>query len=188
MLGVIENMSYFECDGCGKRHAIFGDAGAKTLQERFGLATLAELPITPELSAQYDQLASREVANKTVDIVIRALGKKVLEKPARPEVTHTDKTISLTWEDGTVATVSNVALRRACNCALCVDEMTRKPLLDPTTIPLDIKAEKIEMIGNYAILVDWSDGHNTGFFPFTQIRELAGLDQAEQNEFQGCEI
>ena len=50
VLGVIENMSYFKCDGCGKKHAIFGEAGAKTLQQRFGLETLAELPITPELS------------------------------------------------------------------------------------------------------------------------------------------
>ena len=188
VLGVIENMSYFECDGCGKKHAIFGEAGAKTLQQRFGLETLAELPITPELSGEYDQLSSRDVVNSTVDVVIRALGKKVLEQPARPQVTHNDKTISLSWEDGTVATVSNAALRRACNCALCVDEMTRKPLLDPASIPLDIKAEKIELIGNYAILVDWSDGHNTGFFPFKQILELAGVDRSEENAFQGCEI
>ena len=176
VLGVIENMSYFECDGCGKSYSIFGEAGAKTLEERFGLKTLAELPITPQLGADYDKQARSEIANKTVDVVIRALGKKVLENPARPEVTHNDKTISLEWEDGTVATVTNMDLRKACNCALCVDEMTRKPLLDPKTIPLDIKAEKIELIGNYAILVDWSDGHNTGYFPFTLIREMAGVE------------
>ena len=41
--------------------------------------------------------------------------------------------------------VTNMDLRKACNCALCVDEMTRKPLLDPKIIPLDIKAEKIEL-------------------------------------------
>ena len=103
VLGVIENMSYFECDGCGKNYSIFGEAGAKTLEERFGLKTLAELPVTPQLGADYDKQARSEIANnKTVDVVIRALGKKVLENPARPEVTHNDKTISLEWEDGTV--------------------------------------------------------------------------------------
>jgi DUF971 family protein len=38
---------------------------------------------------------------------------------------------------------------------------------------MDIRAEKIGIIGNYAIMVDWSDGHNTGFFPYATIRELA---------------
>ena len=32
---------------------------------------------------------------------------------------------------------------------------------DPASIPVDIRAEKISMIGNYAILVDWSDKQNT---------------------------
>ena len=45
--------------------------------------------------------------------------------------------------------------------------------MDPKSIPLDIRAEKVSIIGNYAIVVDWSDGHNTGFFPFSAIRELA---------------
>jgi DUF971 family protein len=51
--------------------------------------------------------------------------------------------------------------------------MTRAPLLDPKSIPMDIHPEKVGTIGNYAITVDWSDGHNTGFFPYTTIRELA---------------
>ena len=51
--------------------------------------------------------------------------------------------------------------------------MTRAPLLNPDSIPLDIYAKKISLIGNYAILVDWSDGHNTGFFPFNAIRDLS---------------
>ena len=51
--------------------------------------------------------------------------------------------------------------------------MTRAPLLDPKSIPMDIHAKQVGIIGNYAITVDWSDGHNTGFFPYSTIRELA---------------
>ena len=187
VLGVIENMSYFIPDCCDKKYSIFGEAGAKTLEERFGLPTLAELPITSQLSGNYDEVAQQTLANKTVDVVIRALGKKVMEQLSRPEIEFNEKTITLTWEEGESVTVSNTALRRACNCALCVDEMTRAPLLDPASIPMDIRAEKISMIGNYAILVDWSDGHNTGFFPFSLIREVAGVNH-KQSSFQGCEI
>lgn len=173
VLGVVENMAYFVCDNCDKKHYLFGEAGGKTLEERFGLATIAELPITANLSGSLDALANTPIANETTDIVIRVLGKKILEKPERPKVDFDAKTITLTWSNGEKSTVSNAALRRACSCALCVDEMTRAPLLDPKAIPLDIHAEKVGTIGNYAITVDWSDGHNTGFFPYTTIRELA---------------
>ena len=187
VLGVIENMSYFKPDCCDKKYSIFGEAGATTLEERFGLPTLAELPIPSHLCGGSDAVAQQPSAPDTADVVIRPCGKKVMEQPSRPEVEFNEKTVSLTWEDGESVTVSNSALRRACNCALCVDEMTRAPLLDPASIPMNIRAEKISMIGNYAILVDWSDGHNTGFFPFSAIRDVAGIKR-KQDGFQGCEI
>ena len=173
VLGVIENMAYFICDGCDKKHLIFGEAGAKSLEARFGLETLAEIPISGSLSGSLDALAGSNIANETTDVVIRALGKKSLEKPERPNVDSDANQITLRWPDGETATVENAALRAACSCALCIDEMTRAPLLDPKTIPADIHAEKVGIIGNYAVTVDWSDGHNTGFFPYSTIRELA---------------
>src|SRR5690606_6522966 len=49
VLGVVENMSYFVCDGCEKKHHIFGSS-AQSLKQRFGLETLGELPILAGLS------------------------------------------------------------------------------------------------------------------------------------------
>ncbi len=173
VLGVVENMAYFMCDGCDKKHYIFGESGGKELEERFGIETIAELPITGNLSGSLDALAESGIANETTDVIIRALGKKLLDKQDRPKIDFDAKTITLTWSDGETSTVSNAALRRACSCALCVDEMTRKPLLDPASVPVDIHPDKVGVIGNYAIMVDWSDGHNTGFFPYSVIKELA---------------
>jgi Mrp family chromosome partitioning ATPase/DUF971 family protein len=163
VLGVVENMAWFSCDGCGKKHYPFGTAGAKSLEEMFGLETLVELPITPQLQLGY--------ADETTDAVVRALGKKSLENNVPPQVSFDADAITLSWPNETVR-VSNKVLRRACGCALCIDEMTQKPLLDPAAVPDDIHAEKVGTIGNYAITVDWSDGHNTGFFPYKTIREL----------------
>ena len=164
VLGVVENMAWFACDQCSKKHYLFGEAGAKSLEKMFGLETLAELPITGSLLADY--------ADETTDAIIRALGKKSLEANVPPQVSFDATAITLKWPDGKTLSVPNDVLRKACACAVCVDEMTRRPILDPATVPSDIHALSVETIGNYAITVDWSDGHNTGFFPYKTMQEL----------------
>ncbi|HXF74590.1 MAG TPA: Mrp/NBP35 family ATP-binding protein [Methylomirabilota bacterium] len=49
IVGIVENMSYFVCDGCGKRHEIFSRGGARRAAERFQIPYLGEIPITPAL-------------------------------------------------------------------------------------------------------------------------------------------
>lgn len=44
-LGVVENMAYFECDGCNKRHPIFSSGGAGKLAGELGVPLLAEIPL-----------------------------------------------------------------------------------------------------------------------------------------------
>jgi ATP-binding protein involved in chromosome partitioning len=49
ILGIVENMSYFICDGCGKQHEIFSRGGAERAAERFKIPFLGEVPITSAL-------------------------------------------------------------------------------------------------------------------------------------------
>jgi ATP-binding protein involved in chromosome partitioning len=53
-LGVVENMSYFVCDGCNKRHEIFFHGGAKQAAERMRVPFLGEVPIEPGVTAGGD--------------------------------------------------------------------------------------------------------------------------------------
>ncbi len=176
VIGVIENMAYFECDGCGKRHEIFGPAGGGALRDRFGLENLAVLPIRPAISGRLEAIAMAPEAEAATDAVIRALGRQTLARPERPQAKATPTHIELHWNDGRVERVPNRTLRLACSCALCVDEMSRRPVLDPATVPDDIHAQELWTIGNYALGVSWSDGHATGYFPFQTIRQLATAD------------
>ena len=54
MLGLIENMSYFECPDTGKRYEIFGPSHAPEVAERIGLPLLGQLPIDPEIARLCD--------------------------------------------------------------------------------------------------------------------------------------
>ena len=54
VLGVVENMSYFVCDGCGKKHYIYGESKAEEVCEKYGVKLLARLPIQPGLAKLCD--------------------------------------------------------------------------------------------------------------------------------------
>ncbi len=49
IIGIIENMSAFICDQCGKEHDIFGKGGVKKAAEKENVPFLGEIPLTPEL-------------------------------------------------------------------------------------------------------------------------------------------
>ncbi len=49
VLGVVENMSWFECPHCGKPSAIFGAGGGQQLAEELELPLLAQIPLYPPL-------------------------------------------------------------------------------------------------------------------------------------------
>ncbi len=55
ILGLIENMSYFECDGCDKRHEIFANGGAKETASNLGIKVLGEIPLVTEIRSAADQ-------------------------------------------------------------------------------------------------------------------------------------
>jgi ATP-binding protein involved in chromosome partitioning len=55
IVGLVENMSYFICDGCNKEHDIFSRGGARLAAERFQIPFLGEIPITPALRVGGDE-------------------------------------------------------------------------------------------------------------------------------------
>jgi ATP-binding protein involved in chromosome partitioning len=49
VLGIVENMSWFECPHCGKPTAIFGTGGGKRLADELELPLLGEIPLYPRV-------------------------------------------------------------------------------------------------------------------------------------------
>jgi len=54
VLGIVENMSYFECPSCHEKHYIFGRSHVEELAAEFGINTVEQIPIAPELAALCD--------------------------------------------------------------------------------------------------------------------------------------
>jgi len=54
VLGIVENMSYFECPDCHKQHKIYGESHVEDIAKEYGILNIAKLPINPKLAAACD--------------------------------------------------------------------------------------------------------------------------------------
>ena len=54
ILGIVENMSYFECPNCHEQHKIYGESHVDAIANEYGILNVAKLPINPKLAAACD--------------------------------------------------------------------------------------------------------------------------------------
>jgi ATP-binding protein involved in chromosome partitioning len=66
VLGIVENMSYYECPHCGKPSPIFGSGGGERLARELGLPLLARVPLYPKIVTGGDLGQPIVVAEPTV--------------------------------------------------------------------------------------------------------------------------
>jgi DUF971 family protein len=88
-----------------------------------------------------------------------------------------NRMLQITWSDGSQSPVGFWLLRTECRCAGCVDERTGQRTLDPASVPRDVNLERMELVGNYAVRIHWSDGHNTGLYTWDRLHEVGQMPQ-----------
>jgi DUF971 family protein len=97
-----------------------------------------------------------------------------------------DRQLEIDWADGKQCVYTLTLLRSMCPCAQCkivregkdphelMPAPTKKPLLQilPGNYSGQIVVTHAEMVGNYAIRIDWSDNHGSGIYSFQYLRDL----------------
>jgi ATP-binding protein involved in chromosome partitioning len=82
VLGIVENMSYFQCPHCGERSDIFGHGGARHEAERLGVPFLGEVPLHMSIRTTSD--AGNPVVESEPDgphaAIYRAIGERVRDQ------------------------------------------------------------------------------------------------------------
>jgi DUF971 family protein len=101
-----------------------------------------------------------------------------------PRNVHLDKArhLQVTWSDGTETTFPLTFLRTSCPCAACREHRSAE-LKRPTGLTIlpgnftaeSLRAVAVEPVGNYAIRIEWSDGHSSGIYSWQFLRELSEL-------------
>ena len=54
VLGIVENMSYFQCPDCGNQHYIYGPSRVQETAQQYGIPYLAKIPVDPAITAAVD--------------------------------------------------------------------------------------------------------------------------------------
>ena len=101
--------------------------------------------------------------------------------PARLNLKRDEK-LEIDWQDGQKSVFSVTYLRTMCPCAMCKTVREEKKLQTKSSMKLTILpgnfanpiiATGAELIGNYAIRIDWSDDHGSGIYSFQYLREIS---------------
>jgi DUF971 family protein len=117
-------------------------------------------------------------------------------KPASVKVhVSSGKGVDITWADNHASHYDFAYLREECPCAMCNDERMKKaqgqqkdaqlkkenpalaaaPALSSPLLPMfkpKLTAKAAHAVGNYALQIDFNDGHATGIFSFDFLRTI----------------
>ena len=55
IIGIVENLSYFECPTCKEKIKVFGDSKIEEIAEKYNIKNVAKIPIKPDLASQVDK-------------------------------------------------------------------------------------------------------------------------------------
>ena len=67
VLGIVENMSYFQCPDCGQKHEIFGQSHIEEIAAKHGISNIAKLPMDPAIAHNCDLGKAKNIQGDWLD-------------------------------------------------------------------------------------------------------------------------
>jgi Mrp family chromosome partitioning ATPase/DUF971 family protein len=170
---------------------IFGSGHKKRLAEQFGIEHTFSIPLLSSIAKNGDSGTPfiLEHPDSPQASVFKDLAKAVVSEVAkvkfntvRPQIKYNaDAHVLEVQEHKEHHKLLPADLRRECRCASCVEELTGRQILVKSSIPDKVKPLKLYPTGNYALSVDWSDGHRS-LYPYRQIRSLLKEKKTPDNQ------
>lgn len=182
-IAVVENMSYFTCGSCDTPHRLFGPGFQNRIKSQYGVKNSFEIPLSPLMAESADAGTPFFLDNSQQSAYLREIysqiGVGVIEEikvvkttRGRSSVTFDSSAqqIVFTEHDRSIR-LSPRDVRIHCRCALCVHEITGEKLLKEETIPGSVVPKSVDARGNYAVEIQWSDGHGS-LYPYDSLKQI----------------
>lgn len=100
-------------------------------------------------------------------------------KPTGITANRQSRELNISWSDGHESEYPFSLLRHACPCAECRgghEKMSSEPEPDVFSLPREDSPatwiQNVEAVGNYALTIEWDDGHYYGIYNWNYLRAL----------------
>jgi Mrp family chromosome partitioning ATPase len=178
---IIENMSYFTPPNSTEKYHIFGKGRLIPTAKEYGIPNWLQLPINGKISSHANKKTpylfnaderESQIYKKCVNDLVWAHSFETSEDTDLKLSNH-NETQTLTLKSGDKEhIITYKALRNACQCAHCVDEMSRKKILDESTIDPKIIVDTVFNVGHYAFGIEWQEHNKTHHSMYTKEQLL----------------
>lgn len=188
IIGIVENMSYYEPLPDGVRLYPFGKDGGRRLAQEANVPLLGTIPLDPELCSSGDEGRSIFLQShdglKPIAQTFIALAENLIRdvegiasKTRLPKISQSNPfTISIAWNDGNEQNYRLADIQKICACAHCVDESTGERIIDPNTVQADLRIVNMKVVGQYGLRFQFVSGCSTGIYSYERIRQLKALE------------
>lgn len=173
VLGIIENMSYFQQSKASEKIYIFGQGGGKRLAQEKELLFLGEIPLDPSICQHLD-MGKTLIYPKFIEIGSQLISQiRGVRKPSSFEIEKLyqsgSREFTIEWKDGRQSQHILSELQQHCPCAKCLNGESDPP--DP-----NVSAKTVQKVGRYAIKIDFTSGCSHGIYEYNFLRAMSGLD------------
>lgn len=103
-------------------------------------------------------------------------------RPRDIAIDRTARTVTITWADWHESVYAFEWLRANCPCANCREARWQAAqgsddLKLTDTAPPSLELDGAELVGGYALQLDWADGHNAGIYTFAALRRSCSCEE-----------
>jgi DUF971 family protein len=92
-------------------------------------------------------------------------------------------TTEIDWADGHKGVYPHAILRGYCPCAGCQGHTGTIRFLESSATQQEL--EDLEVVGNYALRLQWFDGHGTGLYSYRYLRALCHCPECRPARSEG---
>jgi len=109
-------------------------------------------------------------------------------RPVELTIDRAGGAFRIRWQDGEVSVHPLSWLRENCPCATCVEQRLDdadglESGIMKLNLPPSYEVTDATLVGNYAIQLEWADGHAAGIYAFSALR--SSWDQGEVDNPNG---
>lgn len=172
IIGIVENMSFFQDPISSVKHRLFSEGGGAILSNELGVPLIAEIPLVPQAGRLSDLgfslFLSEEAELINLQNIFCQIADRVMnfevKKSIRSMAPLNDESFKIEWSDGLTQQFDLAKLQNNCPCAGCLNQTNSEKN--------SVRAKGVMEAGRYALKIDFESGCKNGIYTYDYLRKL----------------